>query len=109
MNFAAWLYALTLAPFATFVVLYAILTRNAWRNTATGRGLMALGCSLVAILSFVLFALFTDIPKDIRDLLRVLTLGGVQIAGWLMVKNLVQEERRGRREDHPRRRATDRP
>lgn len=101
-NTAFYLYAFVWAPFALFVVRY--WTHSPWRATPTGRAVMALAVSLTIVLTFVLVVLVApQIPAAIRDALRSVTLGGVGLAGWLLFKNLLAEQRRGRDEHthHP--------
>jgi hypothetical protein len=95
-NWTFWAYAFVWLPFALFVVLYGC--RSPWRSTAVGRGLMTLAGAITAVLTFVLVVLAVPIPPEVRDLLRGATLGGVAIAGWLQLKNLVQIQNRHRHE-----------
>jgi cytochrome c biogenesis protein CcdA len=101
------LYAMTLLPFAAFVPYYWVTVPRWWRNRISVM-LMMLGVSMVSVLVFVLIALaFPGLPQDVRDYLRVVTLGGVSVAGWLLLANLHIEHRQALRTDSPNRRSTD--
>jgi hypothetical protein len=106
-NTAFYLYAFVWLPFALFVARY--WTHSPWRATATGRAVMALAVSLTVVLTFVLVVLVAPrIPGPIRDALRAVCLGGVGFAGWLLFRNLLTEQKKGRRPaGAPRRRNTD--
>lgn len=93
-NPAFWLYVFVWLPSALFVGLY--WARSPWRSTLAGRGVMALGISILAVLTFVLIVLAAPIPPQIRDLVRTITMGAVGLAQWLMLRNLLTEQRRGR-------------
>lgn len=87
-NWMFWAYAFVWLPFFLFVVLYA--ARSPWRSTSTGRALMTLGGSLTAVLTFVLVVIAVPLPAEVRDMLRGLTLGGVAIAGWMLLRELIR-------------------
>lgn len=83
-----WLYLATWAPFAACLCLYGL--RSPWRSSGVGRGLFYLYGAIVAILTLVLVVLLVDTPEWLVDVLRVLTLSGVCLAGFLQLKNLVK-------------------
>lgn len=106
-NTAFYLYAFVWLPFALFVFRY--WTRSPWRATPTGRAVMAMAGSLTVVLTFVLVVLIApQIPGPVRDALRTVTLGGVGFAGWLLFRNLLVEQKKGRTSPRsPLRRKTD--
>lgn len=106
-NWAWWAYLFVWVPFALSAVLYA--TRSPWRRSPMGRALMTLLGSLTAVLSFVMVVLAVPVDPRIIDTLRGLTLGSVGIAGWLLLRQMLTEQKRAREEPCPRRRATDVP
>lgn len=83
-----WMYAIPTAIYAAFVGFYAIRT-PAWKRTAVGRGLMTQAASLAAVFAYICLMLAVDLPEDIKGTLRALLIGGVTIAGALMLKNLL--------------------
>lgn len=83
---AFWVYLLTWAPFASFLILYGL--RSPWRATSTGRGIFTLTASMVAVLSNALAGVMLgDYPG--RDLVRLILVGGVACAGWNLLRNLI--------------------
>lgn len=105
-NWVFWLYVSVLLPYGLFVFFYA--RRSPWRDSHTGRGLMAVAASITAVLSFAVIALVAPIPENVRDWLRVVLLGAVEYAGWLQLRNLLREQRTRRDESAcPARRSTD--
>ena len=91
-----WLYVAAWVPYTLFVCAYAL--RSPWRETAAGRGLMAVSAAIVAVLSNVLFTLiFGD--YEIRDAVRLLLLGATVLAGSYQLRNLLVLQREGRRAD----------
>lgn len=99
-NSAFYLYLFAWLPFAVFVAFYA--ARSPWRSTSTGRALMAVAGSLTAVLAFVLLVLvFPQIPGSVKDVLRVLLIGGVSISGWLMLRDLITKQRAARSDQSP--------
>lgn len=105
-NPAFYMYFLAWLPFFLFVVLYA--TRSPWRQSATGRGLMAVSMAITAVLSFVLLVMaWPTMPDQIKDTIRAVLMGGVTIAGFLQLRNLLVLQKQ-RRDGVPRlRRSTD--
>lgn len=95
-NWVFWLYAALFLPFALFVAFYATRTPD-WRRSPEGRALMILAGSIVAVVAFALLAQVTTIPPTVRDVLRVITLGGVAVAGWYLFLNLLRRQRDRRR------------
>lgn len=106
-NLTFWIYLIVWLPFALFVVLYA--TRSPWQSTPVGRAVMSLAVSITAVLTFVLIVIVFPIPDGAKQVLRAVVLGGVAIAGWLMVRQLLTQQNAGRRQvdGHPLRRSTD--
>lgn len=96
-DYTFWMYAVPAALYWAFVGFYAIRS-PAWKRTAVGRGLMTQAGSLAAVFTYICLLLAVAVPQDIKDTLRALLIGGVTIAGALMLKNLLVEQ--GKR-DHP--------
>jgi len=91
MDLTFYMYALPAALYAAFVAFYAIRTPT-WKNTAVGRGLMTQAASLAAVFAYICLLLAVDLPEDIKGTLRALLIGGVTLAGALMLKNLLVEQ-----------------
>lgn len=102
-----WAYVFVWAPFATAAALYAF--RSPWRVTAVGRSLMTLLASLTAVLTFVLVILAVPLDESISSVLRGVTLGGVGVAGWMFLRELIVLQRQRQQDPCPKRRATDVP
>lgn len=94
-SLAFWMYVLAGMPFALFVGFYAVRT-PAWKRNPLGRALMTQAASLTAVFTYICLLLAVEVPRDVKDALRALLLGGVTIAGWLMFKNLLREQSRSR-------------
>lgn len=106
LNPAFYMYVLAWLPFFLFVVLYA--ARSPWRHSATGRGLMAVSMAITAVLSFVLLIMvWPTMPDQIKDTIRAVLMGGVTIAGFLQLRNLVVLQKQRRDGVQPMRRSTD--
>lgn len=86
-----WLYVLTLLPYAMCLWFYG--RRSPWRQSPVGRGLFALYAAIVAILLYAVIAQTTAIPEPIRDTLRAVLLGGVALAGWVQLSNILRLQR----------------
>jgi hypothetical protein len=105
-NWVFYAYAVVWLPFACATVLYA--ARSPWRERPVGWALMTLLGSLTAILTFVLVAMAVPLPRDVIDVLRGLTLGGVSVAGWLLLRQIyVLQGRNDLESAHPHSRSTD--
>ena len=103
-----WAYAFVWAPFFLAALMYA--TKSPWRVTPVGRALMTLLLSMTAVLTFVLAVLAVDIGEWLTNVLRGVTLGGVGIAGWMFLRELMVLQRvRVTAGPCPKRRATDVP
>lgn len=89
-----WLYLGTLLPYALCLVLYGI--RSPWQMSPVGRGLFSLYAALVAVLAFAVVAQIAVIPTSVRDLLRAVLLGGVALAGWVQLSNILRLQRERR-------------
>ncbi len=100
-----WVYGATLAPFLLSWAFYGL--RSPWWNSRVGKGLFILLASIVAVLTFAVFAIADVIPEPLKSILRIVLLGGVQIAGWIFLANILREQRRDKDAPHPRRRTTD--
>jgi len=98
-NPAFWVYLLTWLPFVAFLTLYG--TRSQWSESGIGRALFTLAASMVAVLTNALAGIvFGDYPG--RDMFRLVLLGGVSLAGWNLLRNLVGVQREaGRTHDDP--------
>ena len=90
-TFAFWMYVIAGAPYAAFVGFYAIRTPT-WKRSAVGRGLMSQAVSITAVFAYIALLLAVDVPEDVKDVLRALLLGGITIAGALMLKNLLVQQ-----------------
>lgn len=100
-----WLYLLTLLPFALSLFFYG--TRSPWQKSPTGRALIALLTSLVAVLGWAVLVQVTAIPKPVLDVMRGVLLGSVSLAGWVMLRQIVQLQRERSEQSPPHRRSTD--
>lgn len=89
-----WIFVATLLPFALCLLLYGL--RSPWRESWVGKSLMMLYASLVATLGFALVATSGVVPEPLRDLLRVLLLGSVSVAGWVQLANILHFQREAR-------------
>ncbi|MCU1617210.1 MAG: hypothetical protein JWO98_4750 [Frankiales bacterium] len=102
-----WLYLLTLMPFALCLFFYG--TRSPWQQSQTGRALISLLTSLVAVLSWAVLAQVTVIPQTVLDAMRAVLLGAVALSGWVLLANILRLQReRSDASGHPQRRVTDR-
>lgn len=95
LSLTFWMYVLAGAPYLTFVLLYAIRTPT-WKNTSVGRGLMTQAGSLAAVFTYICLLLAVDVPDELKATLRALLIGGVTIAGALMLRNLMVEQAKNR-------------
>lgn len=103
-----WSYVFVWCPFTVSAVLYA--ARSPWRALPVGRALMTLLASMSAVLSFVLLVLMVRVDPWLIAVLRGTTLGGVGIAGWMFLRELmVLQNRKRPAAPCPRRRSTDVP
>lgn len=93
-SWSFWLYATTLLSFALPLGFYGL--RSDWRASRVGKGLLALYASIVAILALVTVSYLGWVPDDVRAVLRVVTLSGVQLAGWWQLANILRAQRRDR-------------
>lgn len=91
LSLTFFMYATPAALYTAFVACYAIRTPT-WKHTAVGRGLMTQAASLAAVFAYICLLVAVDLPDDIKDTLRALLIGGVTIAGALMLKNLLVEQ-----------------
>lgn len=94
-NWSFWLYVAALVPFALSLAFYGL--RSPWWTSPTGRALFTLYAALTAVLSLVVVAYLGVFPTPVRDLLRI-TIGGVAVAGWVQLVNILQIQSRARRE-----------
>lgn len=93
-----WLYASAWLPFTLALAFYGL--RSPWRGSRVGQGLFTLYAALTAVLTLALAAYSGAIPDAFRDVLRVLTIGGVAAAGWVQLANILSLQRQARcRED----------
>ena len=90
-----WLFASTLLPFALCLVFYGLY--SPWRDSRVGRSLMALYASLVATLLYATVAVADVVPESVQQVMRVLLLGGVTVAGWAQLANVLHFQREARR------------
>lgn len=91
-----WLYFSTWAVFTACLLLYGL--RSRWQQSGTGRAMMALYASIVAILTMTLLFLTGTIPEGpVRDFARSLTLGGVTLAGVIQLATILRHQRRDRK------------
>lgn len=88
-----WLYLGTLLPFLLCLWFYG--TRSPWQRSQTGRALFTLLLSLSAVLLWAVLVQITAIPLPVLDAMRAVLLGGVALAGWVLLHNirLLQRER----------------
>ena len=86
-----WLFLGTLLPYALCLAFYGL--RSPWRMSPVGRGLFALYAALVAVLGYAVIAQVAVIPPSVRDALRALLLGGVALAGWVQLANILRLQR----------------
>lgn len=100
-----YLYLATLAPYALCLFFYG--TRSPWQKSQTGRALIALLVSLVAVLGWAVLVQVTVIPKPVLDVMRGVLLGGVALAGWVMLRQIVQLQNERKQQAPPSRRSTD--
>lgn len=100
---AAGLLLATLAPFLACALRYS---RSPWRDSELGRALMLLFGSISAVLMLGVIARLTDPEHPITWVARVLLLAAVQVAGWLIYRQITRYQRETPA-DVPRRRATD--
>lgn len=96
-SWSFWLYVAAWAPHLGCLVAYGI--RSPWRRSAVGRALFTLYAALTAVLSLVLLVRVFDLPDALRDVLRVLTVGGVSIAGFVQLAIILRLQRDDRRVD----------
>jgi hypothetical protein len=80
------IYLSTLAPFVACVAVYA---PTPWRSHAIGRALMRLLASITAVLLLAIFVRLLDLPTWATWVLRLSTLGAVQVAGWLLFRQFL--------------------
>lgn len=107
-NWVWWAYLFVWVPFAASAALYGL--RSPWRHSAIGRAFMTLLGSLTAILSFVLVLLAVPLSTGLADWLRGVTLGGVGLAGYLLLRQIHILQNIAKAEPPcPRRRTTDIP
>ena len=97
-NIAFYMYVAAGAPYAAFVGFYWVRTPT-WRQTPIGRGLMAQALSLTAMFAYICLLLAVPVSEELKDMLRALLLGGITIAGALMLKNLLVEQSKQREAD----------
>jgi hypothetical protein len=102
-----WLYAATALPWLLCLGFYGL--RSPWWRSWTGRAMFWTYGALGAVLTLAALLRILPLPYDAAVLLAVLTLGGVAIAGWAQLINVIRLQRRKRGEDVPeqRRRSTD--
>lgn len=86
-----WLYVLCWLPYATCTALYGL--RSPWRTSWVGRGLLAGYAAITAVLTVALVASVATIPDEIRHTLVAATLGGVALAGFVQLANIVRLQR----------------
>jgi uncharacterized membrane protein len=84
------IYLSTLAPFVACVAVYA---PTPWRSHAIGRALMRLLASITAVLLLAIFVRLLDLPTWATWVLRLSTLGAVQVAGWLLFRQFLRYRR----------------
>lgn len=102
-----YLYLGTLLPFALCLFFYG--TRSPWQSSPTGRALISLLSSLVAVLLWAVVAQVTEIPREVLDAMRAVLLGGVFLSGCVLLRNiLLLQGERSDASERPRRRVTDR-
>lgn len=93
-SWSFWLYAATLLPYALALGFYGL--RSDWRSSRVGKGLMTLYAAIVAILLLAIVSLAGLLPQEARAVLRFVALGGVQLAGWIQLGNILRAQRRDR-------------
>lgn len=94
-----WLWVTTFAPFALALALYGV--RSPWQGSPVGRSLFMLLASLSAVLLFGVLAVAVVLPEALLSVLRFVLVGGVQVAGWVFLVQVIRLQRT------PRRRSTD--
>jgi chromate transport protein ChrA len=92
---AFYLYATVLAPFLLCSCFYGL--RSPWRSSRTGRAVFTLLASMTAVLVFAVVVQIAEIPRDVRDALRFVTLLPVAAAGWFLFFDIVRLQRQVRR------------
>ncbi len=90
-----WLYLLTLIPFLSCWLLYGL--RSPWRFEPIGRAMFTLLTSLTSVLAFACVALTGAVPLDVAAVIRVVLLGSVSIAGFLLLRQVIRFQREARR------------
>lgn len=90
-----WLFASTLLPFALCLIFYGLY--SPWRESRVGRSLMALYGSLVATLLYATLTAAHVFPEQVQQVMRVMLLGGVAVAGWVQLANVLHFQREARR------------
>lgn len=91
---AFWLFLGTLAPYALCLGFYGL--RSPWRLSPVGRGLFSLYASIVAILIYAVIVQLAPLPQTAQDTLRAVLLGGVALAGWVQLFNIIRLQRERR-------------
>ena len=108
-NPAFWLYVALALPFVLCLLFYGL--RSPWRRSPVGRALFTLLASLVSVLVFVVVRLSGLITEPVTNVLRVVLLSGVMVAGWVLLANILRLQRNhnGAGEPHTHSRSTDPP
>lgn len=90
-----WVYGTTCVPFVLCLNRYV---RVFWgRRSPVRTAMLTLFGSLVAVLGYATLATALDLPFELRAVLMLLLLGGVQAAGWMQYVAM----RRTQRQPHP--------
>lgn len=84
-------YLTTLAPFLATAWVYAPLP---WRSSPMGVAVMRLLLSLSAVLLLAVMVRLLHLPTPAVWVLRLLALGGVQVAGWLLFRQFRRYSRK---------------
>lgn len=85
-------------PALAFPLAYAMVSRNVWWRTATGRALMASSSALAVLIGISLaFVMFGD--YELRGEVRLGAFALVALGAWLKFGALVHEAWRGGRDD----------
>lgn len=94
-DWAFWFYVALTIPFALSLAFYGL--RSPWHDSPMGRALFLLLASLVSVLTFVLIRLSGVIGPPATDVLRVVLLGAVMVAGWVLFIQIVRLQGEARR------------
>lgn len=98
-----WLFAAPLLPFALCLYFYGRF--SPWRESRVGKSLMLLYGSLVATLLYAVIAVADVFPEPVQRVARVVLLGGITVAGWVHLANVLHFQRQARRcaekDEHP--------